>query len=113
MFDGLGGVINGTAQYSIRYKKGVGWQQFYLMYICVECILARLQGQVWSQPDMQELIFANSLVGVGFIAMVALYVGRMSPRSGSASKVGYLIMSGWSAHFPSMQVHNCISMYWG
>jgi hypothetical protein len=53
-----------------------------------------LRGQVWSQPDMPGLIFAHSVVGVGFIAMVALYAGSMSPRSGSASNVGYLRMSG-------------------
>ncbi len=71
------------------------------MYMCVECILVRVRGQVWSQPDMPGLIFAHSVVGVGF-AMVVLYAGKMSPRSGSASDVGLLIMSGWSALAPNM-----------
>ncbi len=74
-------------------------------------VIWRLQGQVWSQPDMPGLISAHSVVGVDFIAMVALYAGRMSPRSGSASNIGNLIMSGWSALAPI--IHNCISMYRG
>jgi hypothetical protein len=57
---------------------------------------------------MSGLIFALSVAGVGFIAMVALYAGRMSPRSESASNVGFLMMSGWSALAPNVQVYNCI-----
>ena len=59
--------------------------------VCVECIpvpvLEHLQGQVWSQPDMPKLIFAHSVVGVGFIAMVAQYIGNIT---GTASwSLGY------------------------
>ncbi len=78
-----------------------------------ECMLVNPTRPGLVHSGYARVYFAHSVGVYGYIAVVALYAGRMSPRSGMVSNAGGQEGCGKVTLAPIMQVHNCITMYRG
>ena len=78
-----------------------------------ECMLVNPQRPGLVHSGYARVYFAHSVDVYGYIAVVALYAGRMSPRNGMVSNAGGQEGCGKLTLAPIMQVHNCITMYRG